>query len=413
MSAVQWLIWLVPEMIKTLLITYGIFGFEFKKWRWWFAVAAYIAGGICLCEQGADLLLWKSIRGAVIIFSLFYGKFGRKLVAFLIEYIAIAMVDTMVMSVNMLVTGYEHNFVQSIIDNTLGMAFWIILTVLVYRKRKKVYEFIQTISYGYILLVLVFLLCVCVVAGTSYLVLNGEITQQAMRQTYFFNMLCIVVALVICVVLFYLVFSRKKVQHEKEIEEKVYEREWKRYQSMRSFRHDVKKHLRVLHALGDRGNIEEIRKYIEEIGIEYNQNAVNHTGDFILDYFIDYVINEWKDHADFSYEIDGKFPAEVDLNYRERCILWGNAMDNAKEALEKAEKPFFEIHISHGGRAVFVEMINSCEIKEGNILKTKKADRSQHGIGTANMRDIVKQNGGEITWHYEEGKMHVTISLLI
>ena len=43
MNAVQWLIWLVPEMIKTLLITYGIFGFEFKKWRWWFVVAAYIA----------------------------------------------------------------------------------------------------------------------------------------------------------------------------------------------------------------------------------------------------------------------------------------------------------------------------------------------------------------------------------
>lgn len=332
---------------------------------------------------------------------------------FLIEYIAIGIVDMMAMSVNMLVTWYAHDFAQDLIDNTLGVVFWIILTALVYRKRKKVYEFIQTISYGYILLVLVFLLCVSVVAGTSYLVLNGEITQQVMRQTYFFNMLCIAVALVICVVLFYLVFSRKKVQHEKEIEEKVYEREWKRYQSMRSFRHDVKKHLRVLHALGDRGDIEEIRKYIEEIGIEYNQNAVNHTGDFILDYFIDYVINEWKDHADFSYEIDGKFPAEVDLNYRERCILWGNAMDNVKEALEKAEKPFFEIHISHGGRAVFVEMINSCEIKEGNILKTKKADRSQHGIGTANMRDIVKQNGGEITWHYEEGKMHVTISLLI
>ena len=413
MSTVQWLIWLVPEMIKTLLITYGIFGFKFKKWRWWFVVAAYIVGGICLCEQGVDLLLWKSIRGAVIIFALFYGKFGRKLVVFLIEYIAIAMVDTMVMSVNMLVTGYEHNFVQSIIDNTLGMAFWIILTVLVYRKRKKVYEFIQTISYGYILLVLVFLLCVCVVAGTSYLVLNGEITQQAMRQTYFFNMLCIVVALVVCVVLFYLVFSRRKVQHEKEIEEKIYEREWKRQEYMRSFRHDVKNHLRVLHALGDRGDIEEIKKYIEELGIEYNQNAVSHTGDFILDYFIDYVVNEWKGKAGFSYEIDGRFPAEINLNHRERCILWGNAMDNVKEALEKAENPSFELHISHSGGAVFVEIVNSCEIKEGNILKTKKADRSQHGIGTANMRDIVKQNGGEITWHYEEGKMHVTISLLI
>ena len=106
---------------------------------------------------------------------------------FLIEYIAITIVDMMVMSVNMLVTGYEHNFVQSIIDNTFGMVLWIILTVLVYHKRKKVSAFIQTISYGYILLVLVFLLCVSVVAGTSYLVLNGEITQQAMRQTYFFQ----------------------------------------------------------------------------------------------------------------------------------------------------------------------------------------------------------------------------------
>ena len=44
MSTVQWLIWLVPEMIKTLLITYGIFGFKFKKWRWWIVVVAYIAG---------------------------------------------------------------------------------------------------------------------------------------------------------------------------------------------------------------------------------------------------------------------------------------------------------------------------------------------------------------------------------
>lgn len=231
MNAVQWLIWLVPEMIKPLLITYGIFGFEFKKRRWWVVEVAYIVGGIILCEQGEELLLWQTIQGAVIIFALFYGKFGRKLVIFLIEYIATTIVDTMVMSVNMFVTGYEHNFVQRVIDNTLGMVLWIILTALVYHKRKKVYAFIQTISYGYIALVLVFLFCVCVVAGTSYLVLNGEITQQAMRQTYFFNMLCIVVALVICVVLFYLVFSRKKVQHEKEIEEKVYEREWKRYQS--------------------------------------------------------------------------------------------------------------------------------------------------------------------------------------
>ena len=93
MNAVQWLIWLVPEMIKTLLITYGIFGFEFKKWRWWFVVAAYIAGGICLCEQGEDLGIWRTLQGAVIIFALFSGKFGRKLVTFLIEYIAITIVD--------------------------------------------------------------------------------------------------------------------------------------------------------------------------------------------------------------------------------------------------------------------------------------------------------------------------------
>lgn len=364
MSVVQWLIWIVPETIKTLLITYGIFGFEFKKRRWWLVEAAYIVGGIILCKQGEELLLWQTILGAVAVFALFYGGFGRKLAVFLIEYIAITIVDTMVMSANIFFTGNDHEFIQRIIDNTLGMIFFAVLTTLVYRKRKKIYTFIQTISYGYILLVLAFLFCVCVVAGTSYLVLNGEVTQRAMRQTYFINMLCIAITLVICVLLFYLIFSRKRVQIEKEIEEKVYEREWKRYEYMRSFRHDVKKHLRILQAMGERGDIGEIRKYLEEIAGEYNQNATTRTGDFILDYFVEYVINEWKDKADFSYKIDGRFPTEIALNYRERCILWGNAMDNVKEALEKAEKPFFEIHISHSGGAVFVEMMNACEKKK-------------------------------------------------
>lgn len=45
MSTVQWLIWLVPEVIKTLLITYGIFGFEFKKWEMVVCCSAYIADG--------------------------------------------------------------------------------------------------------------------------------------------------------------------------------------------------------------------------------------------------------------------------------------------------------------------------------------------------------------------------------
>ncbi len=72
MNAVQWLIWLVPEMIKTLLITYGIFGFEFKKWRWWFVVAAYIAGGICLCEQGKIWVYGGRFKGSYYFCTVFW-----------------------------------------------------------------------------------------------------------------------------------------------------------------------------------------------------------------------------------------------------------------------------------------------------------------------------------------------------
>lgn len=414
MNEAQWLIWLLPETIKYFLITYGIFGFELKRWRFCLLEIAYIVGGIMLCQKAEDYFdIWKSILGAVLIFAIFYGKFGKKIMVFFIEYTVITIVDMMVLGITMFITGREEDFTQRIINNTIGMFFWMIITALVFRKRKKIYAFIQTIAYGYAVLVLVFLVCVSVVAATSYMVLNGEITPRAMRQTYLCTMLCICIAVAICVLLFYFIFSRKKVEQEKEIQEKVYEREWKRYEYIRSFRHDIKKHLRVLYALSDKGEIEEIKKYIQEIGIEYNENATNHTGDFILDYFIDYVINEWKDNMDFSYKINGKFPAEIDMTYQERCILWGNAMDNIKEALEKTEAPSFEIDISHSGRVVFVEMINTCEKKKENILKTKKADRWQHGIGTANMRDIVIKNGGDISWHYENGKMRVAISLLI
>ena len=76
----------------------------------------------------------------------------------------------------------------------------------------------------------------------------------------------------------------------------------------------------------------------------------------------------------------------------------------------------FDVHQLVEGRELWLGGI-LLEHEKG-LLGHSDADVLIHAIcdallGAANMRDIVKQNGGEITWHYEEGKMHVTISLLI
>lgn len=74
MNAVQWLIWLVPEMIKTLLITYGIFGFEFKKWRWWFVVALILQEGFAYANRGKIWVYGGRFKGQLLFLHCFLGS---------------------------------------------------------------------------------------------------------------------------------------------------------------------------------------------------------------------------------------------------------------------------------------------------------------------------------------------------
>ena len=51
------------------------------------------------------------------------------------------------------------------------------------------------------------------------------------------------------------------------------------------------------------------------------------------------------------------------------------------------------------------------ELEEGYLITTKK-DKKNHGIGTRNMVETARKNGGDVTWDWDE-RGYVTTNIIL
>lgn len=96
--------------------------------------------------------------------------------------------------------------------------------------------------------------------------------------------------------------------------------------------------------------------------------------------------------------------------------LFGNAVDNAIEAVEKlsdAEKKIIDIAIERRGDLVFLSFTNYCDSKlslEEGLPKTTKTDeKGYHGFGMKSMKLIAEKYGGELTASLFDDKFNLSI----
>lgn len=100
----------------------------------------------------------------------------------------------------------------------------------------------------------------------------------------------------------------------------------------------------------------------------------------------------------FDWQIDGRdlaFMQPLDI-----YVLFGNALDNAIECVQKyegKEKRAVTLRSFRSGTLLKIHFENHCEEEvkaEGGRLFTSKADKSEHGFGTRSIRYIVQKYGG-------------------
>lgn len=98
--------------------------------------------------------------------------------------------------------------------------------------------------------------------------------------------------------------------------------------------------------------------------------------------------------------------------------LFGNALDNAEEAVEKLPDPEMRrigMTIEYKEELVFVCVYNYydgwLDIVEGLPLSTKASERGYHGYGLKSIRLIAKKYGGDISVSAENGIFNLVIRL--
>lgn len=86
------------------------------------------------------------------------------------------------------------------------------------------------------------------------------------------------------------------------------------------------------------------------------------------------------------------------------CSIFGNALDNAIEAvllIEDPAKRIIHMTVTEKNSFVLIMIVNTClnELKvEGGMPATTKKDRSQHGYGMRSIKRIAEKYGGTATW---------------
>ena len=116
----------------------------------------------------------------------------------------------------------------------------------------------------------------------------------------------------------------------------------------------------------------------------------------------------------FSYLIDGGLFSF--LSEREIYSLFGNALDNALEAVMKVEDPerrFITLKSNRRGNLVVMQVENTYagEVRMENGLPPTTKSGSGHGFGVRSIQRLAEKHGGEISMRAENGVFRLSVLL--
>ena len=148
-------------------------------------------------------------------------------------------------------------------------------------------------------------------------------------------------------------------------------------------RHDMKNHFDIVERMINTSHIQEAKDYMGQISFDQGEHFV-HVNHLVLNYILSSKTKLAKSHGiDLCSVIIGKpvtFIADVDYS-----ILVGNLLDNAIEATIEAKENEINLCLSFYEDRFVIEVKN-CVV-----------DKSKHGIGLKNIKDIVdKYNGQDV-----------------
>lgn len=185
--------------------------------------------------------------------------------------------------------------------------------------------------------------------------------------------------------------------------------------NMKSFKHDIKRHVVSIDTLLKKERYDDLKNYINEVKeIVESGNMVSNTGNVIIDSIINFEINS----SGVNFEdillkaID--IPTKIGIRDYDLTVVLSNVVSNALTARKKVKNGKAEIHLNYKKGVLFIRIENDfCGqlIIENAKLCTTYEDKENHGYGIENVKRAVKKYDGELNMEYGNNKFKTDIVL--
>lgn len=164
---------------------------------------------------------------------------------------------------------------------------------------------------------------------------------------------------------------------------------------IKKFKHDFNNYTIGLQAYIDNNDLAGASEYIRNLnGALMSRGAILETGNAALDAILHTKIAIAQSKG-IAVNTKIQIPERLAVDPIDICIIFGNSLDNAMEACERAADTDKEISITILCRdeALFCRIANSAPKLSGSQLQTSKADKKNHGFGLENIKaSLAKYN---------------------
>lgn len=198
-----------------------------------------------------------------------------------------------------------------------------------------------------------------------------------------------------------------------ETDQRYYSVLEKQNENLRVYAHDMKKHLNAIRALNQDAQIDSYLDQMSERLREYSQ--IGNSGNRMLDiicskYAAECETKQIELHTDFR-TANFTYIEDYDL-----VTVFGNLLDNAVEAAQKAEKRYINVQTAQKNTYDILVIENSCAVPpqaDHKNLQTTKARRELHGLGLKSVASVLQKYGGDYDWSFDSAKMQFCVTVMI
>lgn len=296
-----------------------------------------------------------------------------------------------------------------------------VLSAAVRKKRKEIREMTENISLWVFIPFLVCLYMLCYISPSYGGDPSGPLPEiirgrNQVRDGFVFFIIIGFLVVSCALISQHRQMKRLLLLNERCIREQAeqYRRQGEEDMALRRFRHDYNAHITAMQALAEEDDPQRLRAYVRGLSDLTPSGSCYNTNNLISDAIFNRY-GQLCEEAGIRMEGSGSFPDRLRLTDTDLCVILSNAMKNAFEAA--AQCPQGEIRFEIKNAGIFTQLLirNSAKerprLQDGRLV-TAKEDQRNHGIGTRNMLETARKNGGDVRWEWDE-RGYVTTDIIL